>query len=67
MDRREMKRKMQIALIRELFQNQSNQFGETRQEILLSKMNIYDPSEATKRRFNDLITDMLLNLQAKEK
>jgi FKBP-type peptidyl-prolyl cis-trans isomerase (trigger factor) len=67
MDKREMRRKLQMALIRELFQNQTNQFGETRQEIVLSKMDIYNPSEATKRRFSNLVTDMMLNLQAKEK
>jgi len=67
MDRREMKKKMQMALIRELWQNQKNQFGETRQEVILSKMNIYDPSEAVQRRFRDLVTDMFLNEQSKQK
>ena len=65
MDRREMKKKMQIELIRELFYNEENQFGETRQEVILSKMGIYDPSDAVKRRFEDLITEMLLNEQSK--
>lgn len=66
MDRREMKKKMQMALIRELWQNQKNKFGETRQEVILSKMNIYDPSEAVERRFRDLVTEIFLNEQKKE-
>ena len=66
MDRREMKKKMQMALIRELWQNQKNKFGETRQEVILSKMNIYDPSEAVERRFRDLVTEIFRSLQQKE-
>ena len=66
MDRREMKKKMQMALIRELWQNQTNQFGETRQEIILSRMGIYNPSEATERRFSNLVVDLFLDLQSKE-
>jgi hypothetical protein len=67
MDKREMKKKLQIELIRELFYNEKNQFGETRREVVLSKMNIYDPSDAVKRRFQELITEMLLNEQSKQK
>jgi len=47
-----------MALIRELWQNQLNRFGETRQEVILSKMNIYDPSEAVERRFRNLVTEI---------
>lgn len=63
MDKRKMKKRLKIELIRELWQNSSNQFGESRQEIMLSKMGIYKPSEAMERRFNDLITEMFLILQ----
>jgi hypothetical protein len=67
MDKREMKRLLKITLFRELWQNETNQFGETRQEIVLSKMNIYDPSEATKRRFSAIILDTFRVLQEREK
>jgi len=66
MDRREMKKKLQMALIRELWQNQKNRFGETRQEVILSKMNVYPVSNATNRRFKDLVTEIFLNEQKKE-
>jgi hypothetical protein len=67
MDRREMKKKMQMALIRELWQNQQNPYGETRQEVVMARMNIYDPSEAVRRRFRNLVTELMANEQMKEK
>jgi hypothetical protein len=61
MDRREMKKQLQYALMRELWQDQPNQYGETRQEVILSKMNIYDPSEAVRRRFLNLVTELMVD------
>ena len=56
-----------MALIRELWQNQQNQYGETRQEVVMARMNIYDPSEAVRRRFRNLVTELMANEQMKEK
>jgi hypothetical protein len=67
MDKRTMKKKLQLALIRELWQNQKNEFGERRQEIVLAYMDIYDPSEATKTRFSNLITELLTREIEKQK
>ena len=58
MDKREMKIELNHYMIKEMWQNYTNEGGETRQEEFLHDIGIENPTEAEKKRLRILVRDM---------
>ena len=58
MDKRKMKKLIKFELVKELLDNRKNIHGESKQELMMSYIGIYDPSSAQEKRFKEVVEEL---------